>query len=484
MRNRLWLMLFVTALRGQTPQSGCDLGRALELHQAGDFANAALAYQACVDADPGRSETRSNLGAVLVRLGQFQRAIDQYQAALKTAPAQIAPQLRFNLALAYYKSAQLAEAATELEKLRASGADSPNFLLLLADCRLRLGEYKKAIEVVRPLETSHPDPGVDYVLGMALIRDGQVAEGQIRVDRILGRGESPEGHLLVGTAQFTAGDYPAAIQEFAKAEKLNAELPSLHSYYGRALLFTGDPDGAESEFRKELAGNPNDYDANFQFAAILAHRGMLDQARPLLERASHVRPGSAEARDALANGFRFDAPSPEKSGVPVGAVAPPITGLSLGGEHPTILVFGSYTCPKLRSSAADLKRISAAFRGKADFHLIYIREAHAPDQGQTQWQSTINDRDGIALGPARNLTEKREHADLCLRKLDLPWPAVVDGMEGAAESAYQAWPSRVYIVDREGRVAYSSRLGELDFRPAEFEAALRAVSGERTDARR
>jgi hypothetical protein len=165
-------------------------------------------------------------------------------------------------------------------------------------------------------------------------------------------------------------------------------------------------------------------------------------------------------------------------------VAPPITGLSLGGEHPTILVFGSYTCPKLRSSASDLKRISAAFRGKADFHLIYIREAHAPDQGQTQWQSTINDRDGIALGPARNLTEKREHADLCLRKLDLPWPAVVDGMEGAAESAYQAWPSRVYIVDREGRVAYSSRLGELDFRPAEFEAALRAVSGERTDARR
>jgi len=271
MRNRLWLVLWVTALRGQTPQAGCDLVRALELHRTGDFANAALAYQACVDADP-RAETRSNLGAVLVRLGRFQEAIDQYQAALRAAPVQIVPQLRFNLVLAYYKSAQIAEAAAELQKLRASGAESPNILLLLADCRLRLGEYKSAIEVARPLETSEPGPGVDYVLGMALIRDGQIAEGQIRVERLLGRGESAEGDLLVGTAQFTAGDYPAAIREFAKAEKLNPGLPSLHSYYGRALLFTGDPDGAESQFRKELAAYPNDYDANFQLAAILAHR--------------------------------------------------------------------------------------------------------------------------------------------------------------------------------------------------------------------
>jgi len=30
-------------------------------------------------------------------------------------------------------------------------------------------------------------------------------------------------------------------------------------------------------------------------------------------------------------------------------------------------------------------------------------------------------------------------------------------------------------VDREGKVAYSSGLGELDFRPLEFEAALRGV---------
>jgi tetratricopeptide (TPR) repeat protein len=428
-------------------------------------------------ADPNRAEARSNLGAVLARLGRFQEAIDQYQAALKVAPPQIASQLRFNLALAYYKTSQIAEAASELETLRAAGSSDPQLILLLADCRLRIGEYKDAIELLKPLEAGHPnDPALDYVLGMALIRLGQVAEGQLRVERILGRGESAEGHLLLGVAEFTAGDYPAAVKEFSKAQALNPDLPSLNSYFGRALLFTGDADGAAAAFRKELATNPNDFDANFQLASILASRGKLDEAKPLLERATQIRPGSAEARAALANGFHFDAVRHDDPGVEPGTAAPPIQGLALTHPaKPMILVFGSYTCPKLRGSAADLKRISGHYREQADFRLVYIREAHTQAGVDTQWQSTINEREGIALGPARNLTEKREHADFCLRKLDLPWPAVIDSMEGAAESAYQAWPSRIYIVDRDGRIAFSSRLGEQDFRPTDFEAALREI---------
>ena len=84
------------------------------------------------------------------------------------------------------------------------------------------------------------------------------------------------------------------------------------------------------------------------------------------------------------------------------------------------------------------------------------------------------------MAPARTLAEKQEHAEFCLRKLNLPFPAVVDGMDGAAETAYQAWPSRVYLVGRDGRVAFHSRLGELDFQPADLEAALRQILGRRT----
>jgi hypothetical protein len=80
---------------------------------------------------------------------------------------------------------------------------------------------------------------------------------------------------------------------------------------------------------------------------------------------------------------------------------------------------------------------------------------------------------------ARTLSEKKEHADFCVRKLDLPFPALVDGMDGAAETAYQAWPSRLYLIGVNGKVAFQTRLGELDFKPADLEAAIRAILAQR-----
>jgi tetratricopeptide (TPR) repeat protein len=478
----LWAVLLASPLVGQTQPPGCDLARATQLHRTGDFQSAVREYQVCVAAEPGRVETRSNLGAALAGLGRFEEAIAQYRVALEQAPAAIAPQLRFNLALAYYKSSQIAEAAAEFETLQAAKPDDVNLAVLLADCRLRRGEFRKAVDLLLPLETGRPDQAaLDYVLGMALIRDGRVAEGQRRVDRILGRGESGEGHLLLGSTLFAAGDFPAAIREFTKAEALNPRLTSLYSYYGQALLFTGDPDGASSAFRKELAANPNDYEANFYLASILAHREAAPEARPLLERAARVRPNSAEAREALEKGFPAQGVAAGEAGLAIGTPAPAIPGLAWTGlTKPVVLVFGSYTCPKLRSSAAALKTIGEKYRGTVDFRLVYIREAH----GNGQWQSTINEREGVALPQAGNLKEKREHADLCLRKLDLSWQAVVDGMDGTAEKAFEAWPSRLYVVDRSGRIAFNSRLGELDFRPPELDRVLREILAKRTtDAR-
>jgi hypothetical protein len=140
-----------------------------------------------------------------------------------------------------------------------------------------------------------------------------------------------------------------------------------------------------------------------------------------------------------------------------------------------VLVFGSYTCPKLRMSAAELKRIAAQYHDRVDFRLVYISEAHAGGGAESQWQSTINKKEGIDLQAPADLAGKREHGELCLRKLSLPFALEVDGMDAAAEKAYQAWPSRVYVVDRAGKVAYQTRLGELDFHAADLERALGAV---------
>ena len=482
----LIIVALAVSLRAQTAVGGCDFDAALRLHQAGNLAAAVTAYEACLVAEPGRVDARSNLGAVFVRMGRYQDAIGEYLDALKTARPDVAPRLRFNLALAYYKSFEIPAAAGALETLRAAQPADLNLAVLLADCRLRMGEFQRAVDAVAPLEATHEeDLALNYVLGMALIRLGRVADGQIRVDRILRRGESAEGHFLLGSALFGAGNYPAALKELNQAASLNAEVPSLQSYLGQALLFTGDADSAAIAFRKELAANPNDYDANFQLASILARRGQAEESKRLLERAAQVRPGSAEARAALAGGFHFEQAASGDPGIPVGAVAPAVATLSFAGlVRPVVLVFGSYTCPKLRSSAAELKRIAAQYHDRVDFRLVYISEAHADGAPESQWQSSINQKEGIDLPAARDLAEKQEHATLCLRKLTLPFAVEVDGMDAAAERAYQAWPSRLYLVGRDGQVAFQTRLGELDFHADDLERAIREIlAGRQGDVR-
>jgi tetratricopeptide (TPR) repeat protein len=489
-RRYLIIAVLAVAAQAQNLPGRCDFEAALRLHQAGDLAGAVAGYQACLAVEPGRVDARSNLGAVFARMGRYQDAIREYLEALKVASPDVSARLRFNLALAYYKSFQITAAADELETLHRGQPEDLNLGLLLADCRLRMGEFQKAVDAVAPLEAAHAEePALNYVLGMSLIRLGRVADGQIRVDRILRRGDSAEGHFLLGSALFGAGNYPAAVKELDQAAALNPDVPSLQSYLGQALLFTGDADGAVAAFRKELAANPNDYDANFQLASILARRGQAEESHRLLERAALVRPGSAEARAALAGGFHFERAAPPNPdidpGIPVGTAAPPVGTLAFAAlARPVVLVFGSYTCPKLRSSAADLKRIAAEYHERVDFRLVYISEAHANGGPESQWQSTINQKEGIDLPAARNLTEKQDHASLCLRRLSLPFAVVVDGMDAAAERAYQAWPSRLYLVGRDGKVAFQTRLGELDFHAEDLERAIREILARReADAR-
>ena len=69
-------------------------------------------------------------------------------------------------------------------------------------------------------------------------------------------------------------------------------------------------------FRKELAANPNDYDANFQLASILARRGQPDESRRFAgtRRAGAAGVG-ARRKAALAEGFHFEQAAGESSGV-------------------------------------------------------------------------------------------------------------------------------------------------------------------------
>src|SRR5581483_2265046 len=76
---------------------------AVRLHQAGNYAGAIAGYQQFLKVHPEAVAVRSNLGAALAHEGRFSEAVREYNLALASAPQNQG--IRFNLALAWYKSA-------------------------------------------------------------------------------------------------------------------------------------------------------------------------------------------------------------------------------------------------------------------------------------------------------------------------------------------------------------------------------------------
>ena len=279
-----------------------EFERATQLHQTGDLQGAVRAYLAILAAHPARVDVRSNLGAAYSSLGRYEDAIEQYKRALIIDGKNYA--IRFNLALAYYKAAWFSEAATELEKFIAAVPNSPqtaNAQLVLADCQVRLGEYKKVIQSLSPLaDVDSNNRTLAYLLGSALIGDGQLDKGQAIIDRLFRHEDSAEAHLLMASILLLADDAQSALKEAQRALELNPKLPTVQAWYGRVLMRLGDTERAKVAFKSELASNANDFDSNLYLGILLRQDRLTEEARSYLQRAIQLRPREQYARYHLA----------------------------------------------------------------------------------------------------------------------------------------------------------------------------------------
>ncbi len=503
--------------------------QAVTQQQAGNYADAARSYAELEKLIPNDVVTRVNYGVVLVHLNRFAEAIEQYQVAEKLLPDD--PRIELNLALVYAKSGNASAARKRFESLHGADPENAQVTMLLADACLQNQEYSRVIDLLQPLKDSS-DLGVAYMLGTALLRTQHAAEAQAYVDRVAGNGDTPEARFLLGIEAYESRNFPEAVKQLSAAAEKNSQLPGVESMLGRSLLYTGDPDSAGKAFDAALATNPKDAGALLAKAEILTARKQDKQALPMAREALRLEPEDPETEITLAElllrggAAREAQPLAEKSvlamsgdehahrvlasiyraehlgrkadreeaiadavqakadpGPAINADAPdfslpdaktgkPVRLAEYRGKRPVALIFGSYSCPNFRDSAETLKALERRYGTRVPFLLVYIREAHADGQ----WESARNTRADIAIAPAATMTEKEAHASMCSRKLHLPFPALVDGVDGKVEAAYNAWPSRAYIIDKEGRVAYSSRLSELDFQPDRMEAVLRKLS--------
>ena len=102
------------------------------------------------------------------------------------------------------------------------------------------------------------------------------------------------------------------------------------------------------------------------------------------------------------------------------------------------------------------------------FFVVYIREAHPTDG----WQVESNERDSVLYKQPTTLAERTEIANTCAQRLDLSIPTLIDDMENSTDLKYYALPDRLYLVGRDGRIAYRGAPGPFGFVAAEFGQAI------------
>lgn len=120
-----------------------------------------------------------------------------------------------------------------------------------------------------------------------------------------------------------------------------------------------------------------------------------------------------------------------------------------------------------------MNQLYARYRDTVEFFVVYIGEAHPSDA----WQLPSNVKDKVIYKAPTNAEERNALADVCVVRLGIKLPALVDGIDDATEKAYSGWPDRLYLIDRDGRVAYKSRPGPFGFKPADLEEALKRLTG-------
>jgi iodothyronine deiodinase-like protein len=121
----------------------------------------------------------------------------------------------------------------------------------------------------------------------------------------------------------------------------------------------------------------------------------------------------------------------------------------------------------------ELETLSDRYAGDVAFFVVYIREAH-PEDG---WVLSDNRAAGIAFTDPTDFGEREAVAETCAIGLRIPWPVVVDNTDDAVARAYGGWPDRLYLIGRDGRVAFRGGEGPFGFKPHELAEAIASELG-------
>jgi hypothetical protein len=118
------------------------------------------------------------------------------------------------------------------------------------------------------------------------------------------------------------------------------------------------------------------------------------------------------------------------------------------------------------------------YNKQVQFIKVYIREAH-PVDGWWLGKGIMNfllrlskSKVSWNIYDPKTIEERRAAAGDCEKSLQYGIKTYVDEMDDLVNKAYAAWPTRLYLINKEGIVIYAGGLGPFGFKPAALKRAI------------
>lgn len=124
-----------------------------------------------------------------------------------------------------------------------------------------------------------------------------------------------------------------------------------------------------------------------------------------------------------------------------------------------------------------MKTLYEAYKEKAVILVVYIREAHPARKDQKAEDAGWKAIDGKVFVQPKTFEDRMKLAQTACTFWELPIPTLVDTMKPSIGEMYQAWPNRLYLMDREGKIVYRGVQGPRGVNVHEGELALRKLLG-------
>lgn len=118
----------------------------------------------------------------------------------------------------------------------------------------------------------------------------------------------------------------------------------------------------------------------------------------------------------------------------------------------------------------SLEKVYQDYKDKADFYLIYLKEAHAIDGSRPSRT--------VKIAQHKTLEERTTAATGCVADLKLTMPLLVDDMKNTVGDAFHGHPDRLFILSPKGKIAYRGERGPRGFEVGEMEEALKKLPTE------